>query len=191
MFVETVEDHVLLPLRNMTRRTPTTNVVSHFQDSDFESDSKEISNVFTDSPPTKGYEPPLHPYSGPYLIFKVEGSTFLTPAMKPWKYDMIFHRAKDASTSSPLGNFVSRGRPNFKPYSNQSHNMIRNMDYNLKGSIGLGMTKGILVPYNSMTKKQKDEFNWNHRIEESRSGIEYTPYQNIPRVTRNFKAKTI
>ena len=53
------------------------------------------------------------------------------------------------------------------------------------------MTEGILVPYTGMTKKQTDEFNWNHWIEESRSGIGYTPYQNIPWATKNFRAKTV
>ena len=75
---------------------------------------------------------------------------------------MIFHCAEDAFTSSPPGNFVSEGKPNFKPYSWQSHNMIRNMGYNLKKPTGLGMTEGILVPYTGITKKQTNEFNWNH-----------------------------
>ena len=51
MFMETVEDHVPFPLRNMTRRTSTTNVVSLIQDFDSESDSEEISCMFTDPPP--------------------------------------------------------------------------------------------------------------------------------------------
>ena len=89
---------------------------------------------------------------------------------------MIFHRAEDASTSAPPGNFVSEGRPNFKPYSHQSHNMIRNMGYNLKRRTGLGMTEGILVPYIGMTKKKKQEFEWNNQIGESWLGIRYIPY---------------
>ena len=50
--------------------------------------------MFTDPPPTTGYEPPLHLYSDPYPIFKVEGLTFLIPAKKPWKHDMIFINRK-------------------------------------------------------------------------------------------------
>ena len=64
------------------------------------------------------------------------------------------------------------------------------MGYNLKIP-RLGMTEGIPVPYTSMTKKQKEEFDWNHRIKESRLGIRYAPYQNIPSVARNFRAKTV
>ena len=176
MFMETVEDRVLFPLRNMTRRTHTTNVVSLIQDSYSESDSEEINSVFIDPPPTARYDPPLHPYFGLYPIFKGEGLTFLLLAKKPWKHDMIFHRAKDVSISSPSRNFVSEGRPSFKPYNHQSHNMIRNMGYNLKRPTGLGMTEGILVPYTGMTKKQKEEFDWNHRLEESRLGIRCAPY---------------
>ena len=95
-------------------------------------------------------------YSDPYPIFKVERLTFLIPAKKHWKHDMIFHQAKDASTSSPPENFVSEGKSNFKPYNQQSHNMIRN---NLKRPTRLEMTKGIWVPYTGMAKKQTDEFN--------------------------------
>ena len=65
------------------------------------------------------------------------------------------------------------------------------MCYNLKRPFGLGMTKGILIPYTGMTKKQKEEFDWNHWIEESRLGIGCAPYQRVPRVARNFKAKTV
>ena len=42
--------------------------------------------------------------------------------------------------------------------------MIKNMGYNLKKPIGLGMTEGILMPYTGMTKKQTDEFNWNCKV---------------------------
>ncbi|XXG76782.1 hypothetical protein AAC387_Pa08g1067 [Persea americana] len=166
------------------------NMVSIIRDSDPESDSKELSSVFTNPPPIAGYELPFQFYSDPYPIFEVEGSNFLIPAKKYWKHDMIFHRAKDASTLSPPRNFVSEAKPNFKPFSWQSHNMIRNMYYNLKKTTRSGMTEGILVPYTGMTKKQADKFNWNHRIKESQSGIGYTPYQNIPHVIRNFRAKT-
>ncbi|XXG56109.1 hypothetical protein AAC387_Pa03g3611 [Persea americana] len=65
------------------------------------------------------------------------------------------------------------------------------MGYNLKRPTGLGMTEGILVPYIGMMKRQKEQFEWNHRIEEFWSCIGYTPYQNIPRVTRGFRAKTV
>lgn len=91
MFMETVEDHVLSPLRNMRRRAHTINVVSLVQDSDSEIDSEKNNGVFIDPPPMAGYEPPLHPYLGPYPIFKVEGSTFLVPAKKPWDNGRIFH----------------------------------------------------------------------------------------------------
>ena len=65
------------------------------------------------------------------------------------------------------------------------------MGYNLKKPTGLRMTKGILVPYIGKTKKQTNEFNWNHRIKESQSGIGYTPYQSIPRLIKNFRVKTV
>ena len=104
---------------------------------------------------------------------------------------MIFHRAEDACTSSPPGSFISEGKPNFKTYGQQSHNMIRNMGYNLKKPTGLGMTEGILVPYTGMTIEANSELNCNHRIEESRLGIEYTRYQSIPHVAKNFRAKTV
>ena len=77
MLMETVEDCVLFPLRSMTRRTRTANVVSLIQDSDSESYSKEVSSVFTNPLPIAGYEPPNHLYADPYPIFKLEGSTFL------------------------------------------------------------------------------------------------------------------
>ena len=82
MFMETIEDHILFRLRHMTRRTCIVNVVSLIQNSDSKSDSEEVSSIFTNPPPTAGYEPPLHLYSNPYPIFKVEGSTFLIPAKK-------------------------------------------------------------------------------------------------------------
>ena len=82
MFMETVEDHVLLPLRNMTKITCLANVVSLIYDSNSESESEEVSNVFTNPPPTIGYEPHLHLYSDPYPIFKVECLTFRIPTKK-------------------------------------------------------------------------------------------------------------
>ena len=82
MFMETIENLVLFPLKNMTRRTRSANVVSLIQESDSESDSEEVSSVFTNPPPTVGYEPPLHLYSDSYPIFKVEGLDFLIPAKK-------------------------------------------------------------------------------------------------------------
>ncbi|XXG48040.1 hypothetical protein AAC387_Pa02g2583 [Persea americana] len=114
MFMETVEGRALFPLRSMTRRTRATNMMSLIQDSDYESHSEKVSSVFTNPPPTAGYEPPFYLYSDLYPIFKVKGSTFLVPAKKHWKHDMIFHRAEDASTPSPLGNFINEGKPNFK-----------------------------------------------------------------------------
>ena len=82
MFMETIENHVLFSLRNMTRRTRAANVVSLFQDFDSKSNSEEVSSVFTNPHPPVGYEPPLYLYSYPYPIFKVEGSTFLIPAKR-------------------------------------------------------------------------------------------------------------
>ena len=117
MFMETIEKRVLFPLRNMTRRMHPMNVVSLIWDSDSEPDSKEASSVFTNPPSTARYDPPLHWYSDLYPIFKIEGSNFLIPAKKHWKHDMIFHHSEDASTSSPPENFVSEGKPNFKPYN--------------------------------------------------------------------------
>lgn len=104
---------------------------------------------------------------------------------------MIFHRAEDASTSSPPGDVVSEGRLNIKPYNHQCHIMMKNMGYNLKRPTSLGMAEGILVPFTSMTKSQKEEFEWSHQIEKSRLGIGFTPYQSMPRVTRNFRAKIV
>ena len=80
MFMETIKDRVLFPLRSMTRRTHATNVVLLIQDSN--SDSEKVSSVFTNPLLTAGYEPPLHLCSDPYPIFKVEGSTFLIPTKK-------------------------------------------------------------------------------------------------------------
>ncbi|XXG82387.1 hypothetical protein AAC387_Pa10g0349 [Persea americana] len=82
MFMETIEYCVLLPLRSMTRKTRTTNVVSLIQDFDSESDLEQVSNVFINPPPTAGYEPPLDLYLDPYPIFKAEWSTFLIPTKK-------------------------------------------------------------------------------------------------------------
>lgn len=65
------------------------------------------------------------------------------------------------------------------------------MGYNLKTPIILGMIEGILVPYTSMIKRRKEEYEWGHWIEESRLDIGFTPYQSVPRVTRNFRAKTV
>ena len=53
------------------------------------------------------------------------------------------------------------------------------------------MTERITVPYTGMTKKQKEELECNHRIEDSLLVIGYTPYRSIPRVTKNFRAKTV
>ena len=108
MFMETVEDHIIFPLRNMTRRRRAANVVSLIQDSNSESDLEEVSNVFINPPPIAGYEHPLHLYCDPDPIFKVEGSTFVIPTKKHWKHDMIFHRAEDASTSSPPGILLAK-----------------------------------------------------------------------------------
>lgn len=102
MFMETVEDHVLFPLRNMIRRTRVANVVSLIQDSDSESYSEEVSSVFTNPHSTAGYEPPLHLHSDPYPIFKVERSTFLIPTKKHLKHDR-----HDISSSGRYLHFIS------------------------------------------------------------------------------------
>lgn len=49
---------------------------------------------------------------------------------------MIFYRAEDASISSPYEAFISEGMTDFKPYSPQCRNMMRNMGYNLKRPTG-------------------------------------------------------
>ena len=64
MFMETIEDHVLCPLRSLTRRTHAVNVASPMRDPDSKSDSKGTNVVFINPPPVEGYEPPLHPYFG-------------------------------------------------------------------------------------------------------------------------------
>ena len=73
MFMETIESRVLLLLRNMTRRMRPANVVSMIRDLDSKPDLEEVNSVFTNQPPTAGYEPPFHFYSNPYPIFRVDG----------------------------------------------------------------------------------------------------------------------
>ena len=106
MFMKTIESRVLFPLRNMTRRTHPTNVVSVIRNSNSESNLEEVNSVFTNPPPTAGYEPLLHLYSDPYPIFKVDSSHFPIHAKKHWERDTIFHRAEDDSTLSPPGNLL-------------------------------------------------------------------------------------
>ena len=115
MFIETIEDRVLFPLRSMTRITCTANEVALIQDSDPKSNSKEVSSVFRNPPPIARYEPPLCLYSYPYLLFKVGGPTFLIPAKKHWKHDIIFHRAEDASISSPPENLSAKANQTSNP----------------------------------------------------------------------------
>lgn len=124
-FMETIEDHVLSPLRNMRRREHSTIVVSLVQDSNSgsESDSKENSGVFIDPPRMAGYEPPLHRYTGPYPILKVEGQLF-------WYLPRNLGTTAEYSIEQKMPPLHLHLR--ISSYSHQSHNMIRNMGYNLK-----------------------------------------------------------
>lgn len=100
-----------------------------------------------------GYEPPLHPYSSPQQVYIIEGTNFVVPPWEYRKHPMIFHRAKDASSSSSTRAFVNEGKPDFKPYSHYSHYIMRSMGYSIKRPTGLGLSKGIPVPYTGNKKK--------------------------------------
>lgn len=46
-----------------------------------------------------------------------------------------------------------------------SHNITRNMGYNLKKPTGLGIRHGIMVPFHGLNKKQKEDFEWESKID--------------------------
>lgn len=64
------------------------------------------------------------------------------------------------------------------------------MWYNFNKPTPLGRRKGVLVPIDGLTKEQREDHEWNSRIDHIARGLGYISYSDLPKMSMDdFKAR--
>lgn len=112
--------------------------------------------------------------------------------LNPIKRSLFFIEQRDHNPPSLLNLSQIRVAPNFIGMTKGLIEWWEEWATTSASLYRLTKEKGVLIPFDGLTKEQREDHQWNGRIDHTTRGLRYVPCNDIPKLLMaNFRGRTI